>query len=448
MKKSLRIFLILICFFVCTSCQKNNQVKYIFLFIGDGMSYNQIELTEIYQNALLKNDFNNQSKLSFTDFPTVGIKKSYNKDNYTPDSASSASVLSSGHLVRSGALNKDADTMEEYQPITYLLQKQRDMKIGIVTNVALNHATPAAFYANNVSRDNYHQIAKDLIKSDFDFFAGARFLTDSNFTNEQMYKLAKEAKYQVITDNMETGHVKNKLIIVNKEGFPYGIDKEGEPKLADYVKMGINNLDQKNGFFMVVESGKIDYAGHNNDAKGVISEVNELNDSVLIALDFYEKNPESTLIIVTGDHETGGLVLGGNYGNDYNYLLNQKYSKDFLTTYINNVIANRYSFEELLVFLSDNYGLSVDDYNKIIIDNATLKEFKSLYDDMMGTKNSDKIVDKVIYVINQSSDIVWTTNNHTASSVPVYVKGDKGLFSGVYDSVGFNQRLKQILKIK
>lgn len=416
--------------------KKQNSPKYIFLFIGDGMSSAQAELTEIYQNSILGNKTDKQKKLTFTEFPTIGIRKNYSGTNYIPDSAASATALSSGILTYNGSINVDMNG-NEVKSITYNLH-EKGKKIGIITTMSLNHATPAAFYANAGSRLNYDKIAYDLVDSNFEYFAGGNIY---GISSEEIQNYAMDNGYTIINDITSLNNIskENKNIVIspitNSEGFlPVAIDNKTDFNLTNYVTKGIEVLDNKNGFFMMIESGLIDIAGHNNDARSVISEVQELNSAVEVALNFAKEHPKETLIIVTGDHETGGLTLGTEnnvHTLELQNLQSQKYSYEKLLEYSNQIINGDISYEEMLNYLKVNYGIS----------NIDLKEVynKTINGDTQTLKST------VLSIINENAGIHYSTTYHTGDRIPVYAYGiGSEYFSGIYDSAKFNQKLRDL----
>ncbi|MCM1508694.1 MAG: alkaline phosphatase, partial [Ruminococcus flavefaciens] len=163
--------------------QESNVPKYIFMFIGDGMSYPQIQSTNYYLNAL-KNGTSmgskdsgttltkNSDSLSFLSFPVAGSAQTYDSTSFCPDSASTATSLSTGNKTYSGTINMDETGTVSYETISEKLHKQLGYKVGIVSTVNLNHATPAAYYCHQTSRSNYYEIGLELIDSGFEYFAG------------------------------------------------------------------------------------------------------------------------------------------------------------------------------------------------------------------------------------------------------------------------------------
>ena len=318
--------------------------KYVFLFIGDGMSYPQIQLTNYFLNASQnmnkgtatvkdeeKTILDSKNQLVMMDFPVAGSAQTYDSTSFAPDSASTATSIATGNKTWSGSINVSEDFQEKYETIAEKLKEQQNYKIGVVSSVNLNHATPAAFYAHQESRNNYYEIGLELIDSGFDYFAGGglKKTTGSEGDKEDLYVLAEKAGYNVIKTQAEAEKLTSedgKAIIIDEhladsDAMAYEIDRqEGEWALADYVEKGIEVLDNDNGFFMMVEGGKIDWACHANDAASTITDTVALDNAVEKAVEFYNEHPDETLIIVTGDHETGGLTIGFA-GTDYDTFL-------------------------------------------------------------------------------------------------------------------------------
>ena len=130
---------------------QDNAPKYVFLFIGDGMSYPQIQTTNYYLSAAADDGdeiLTSQSNLNMMQFPVAGSAQTYDSTSFAPDSASTATSIATGHKTWSGSINVSEDFTEEYETIAEKLKKQKDYKIGIISSVNINHATPAAFYAH------------------------------------------------------------------------------------------------------------------------------------------------------------------------------------------------------------------------------------------------------------------------------------------------------------
>ena len=367
------------------TASKTAAPKYVFLFIGDGMSYPQIELTNYYVSASSQDGttvtvdgeekavLKSKNQLNMMDFETAGSAQTYDSTSFAPDSASTATSIATGHKTWSGSINVSEDFTEEYETIAEKLKKQKDYKIGIISSVNINHATPAAFYAHQASRNNYYEIGQELIDSNFDYFAGGALKkeTGAEEDKESLYTLAEKAGYKVIKTQEEAEALTagdGKAIVIDEHladdnAMSYELDREeGEWALADYVDKGIEVLDNDNGFFMMVEGGKIDWACHANDAASTITDTIALDNAVGRAVEFYNEHPDETLILVTGDHETGGLTIG-YAGTDYDTFLtnleNQKISyAKFDSDYVSTYKENKTSFEDVMKDVTELFGLT------------------------------------------------------------------------------------------
>ena len=294
--------------------------KYIFLFIGDGMGTAQIQSARFYKGTTENNGAITEGELSFTSFPEVGSVTTYDSTSFCPDSASTATSIATGNKTESGVINMCPWTRDvPYETIAEKLHKQKNYKVGVVSTVNIDHATPAAFYAHQNTRKNYYQIGVELANSGFEYFAGGEFQkVNGDGTGPNNHEVAAQAGYNVVTTQagaaaLTAGAGKTLIIAENLadgKAMNYAMDAaNGEWQLTDYVKKGIELLENKKGFFLMTESGKIDWACHANDAAASIHDVLEMSNAVQAAEEFYNAHPNETLILVTADHETGGLVL-------------------------------------------------------------------------------------------------------------------------------------------
>lgn len=165
--------------------------KYVFLFIGDGMSYPQIQSTSDFLGALNDADYwqaepslddnggatlDGPEYLNFMNFEAAGSAVTYDSNSFCPDSASTATSLSTGHKTYSGTINMDETGTTPYETIAEKVHDQLGMSVGIISSVNLNHATPAAFYAHQASRNDYYEIGLELVESGFEYFSGGGLL--------------------------------------------------------------------------------------------------------------------------------------------------------------------------------------------------------------------------------------------------------------------------------
>lgn len=473
---------------VSTATVSQAAPKYVFMFIGDGMSYPQFQAASDYLGAIAEEKQNDKilsggEYLSFMKFPVAGSANTFDSTSFAPDSASTATSLSTGHKTYSGVINMDETKKISYETITEKLKKQLGYKIGIISTVNLNHATPAAYYAHQASRNNYYEIGQELVTSNFDYFAGGALLqpTGKNKDKTDLYKLAELNNYKVVKTQAEAAKLTSAsgkaLVIAEKladsDSMSYDNDrKDGEWALKDYVKKGIEVLDNDKGFFMMVEGGKIDWACHANDAASSIADTLALDSAVQEALTFYNKHPKETLILVTGDHETGGLSIGyagTNYDTYLTNLTNQKISfAKFDADYVAGYKKNKTSFETVLKDIKANFGLMVStdadaEKNKLLV--LTDYEYsllKAAYDKSMAqSKEKATQAESVLYgsyepltvtithILNNKSGIAFTSYSHTGLPVAVFAQGSgQDLFGGYYDNTQVYTKLASLLKVK
>ena len=283
--------------------------KYIFYFIGDGFGFGTLTHSEIA--AKEKGD-----TLCFSQFPVTGFVTTHSADKLVTCSSAAATALACGEKTNNNMLNVAPDSERALTPISTILHKE-GYRVGIATSVSIDHATPAGFYANAASRKSYYDIAKQIPTSGFEFFAGAGFLDPAPKDETPLIMLLKENNYVVSTSISQCSGSKSlKNILIQPEGkdvkqLPYSIRKDkSDFTLAQITKLGIEKLwAQQKPFFFMVEGGLIDWASHDNLAKELYGEVKEFSEAIEVALAFYKQHPKETLIVVTADHETGGVLI-------------------------------------------------------------------------------------------------------------------------------------------
>lgn len=461
--------------------------KYIFMFIGDGMSYPQIQATADYYSAL--NDTNNNGildntkVLNFMKFPVAGSAVTYDSTSFCPDSASTATSLSTGHKTYSGTINMDETFTTKYETITEKLKEQYGYKVGVISTVNLNHATPAAYYAHQASRKNYYEIGLEMVESDFDYFAGGALLkpTGADGDKKDIYQVAEDAGYKVVKTQAEAEKLTaedGKAIVIaetlaDSDSMSYHKDRKADEwTLADYVDKGIEVLDNDTGFFMMVEGGKIDWACHANDAGSTISDTAALSFAVAEAVEFYNEHPDETLILVTGDHETGGLTIGYAGTNYDTYLANLKNQKISYAKYDSDYVAkykeNGTSFEAVLKDVQRLFGLvapenATDKTNaNLVLTDWEMEKLKAAYDKTMNG-GEEELTDEeyilygtyeplsvtITHILNNKSGINFSSYSHTGLPVAVFAKGaGQELFGGYYDNTDIYDKLALLTNVQ
>ncbi len=459
MKRLAVLLLVCILALSCLSCQKQSaeeNLKYIFMFIGDGMSFNAVQLARDVKGV----EKNRPEELSFTDFDSAGIFTNYDKTSFIPDSASSGTAMATGVKVPTGSVSM-TESGRELDSIATILKNKLGMKIGIITTANINHATPSVFYAHSNSRYSYREVGESLAESDFDFFAGGEFLDDGG-DGESLVSIAEKGGYTVLDTEEEIKSIdkSNKNLIISPDCdstgmIGFNIDRPDDSlSLSDYLETAIKALDNENGFFIMCEGGRIDSALHANDAKTAVEEINELSDAVQAALDFYKKHPDETLIIVTGDHETGGLSLGytgTGYSLSLKELNEQKISYLAFEAYVKKYIAEGTPFEDILLDTEKLFGLDgLSDYEYQQLENAwkaTLSESQSASEEnYIKYSSRTPLTVEATRLVAHRAGIAFSTFVHTAAPMPLWAKGvGEESFAGTYDNTDVYNKLYALL---
>ncbi|MDR0563150.1 MAG: alkaline phosphatase [Spirochaetaceae bacterium] len=502
------------------------KAKYIFVFIGDGTSITQRTAAELY----LANKNNPQDlkiavdrasgkfpagngvtdftpsiqRMLMSGFPGQGFSSTYSSNSLITDSSSSATAIATGNKTRDGVVGMDPTATIPYTSMAKMA-KAKGMKVGIVTTVSLDHATPASFYASSPSRNNYYAIASQIPSTNFDYFAGGGFLAKGTKENQtkDIADVLKEGGYQVYNTRADFDKLKSgdsKVVVSNPRldwqyALPYSIDMTPDDiTFAQFVSKGIEVLDNPNGFFMMAECGKVDWSCHANDAVASILDVLTLDEGVKAAYDFYQKHPTETLIVVTGDHETGGMTLGfagTHYDTFLSRLHAQKISYD---AFDNTVLFDFFEknpnavFDDILPIVEQYFGLKrytkaeMDDMNAaakngdaesfaklgLALQDYEIADLQSAFNvqpkDPNPTKRQQQLAElrqdpafdiaygsyspftlALTHTLNQKAGISWTSFSHTGLPTPVSVIGvGADLFNGYYDNTDIFKKVVRI----
>ena len=296
--------------------------------------------------------------------------------------------------------------------------------------------------------------------------------------------MAAQAGYRVVTSQAEAAalpaNAGKTLIIAQNladgKSMNYAMDAApGEWQLTDYVKKGIELLDNGKGFFLMTESGKIDWACHANDAAASIHDVLEMSNAVQAAVDFYNRHPNETLILVTADHETGGLAIGyktTNYDTFLQNLTRQKMSyAKFDAEYVSRYVAEKTPFETAMADVKANFGLTLPNdpdaanAGKLLLTDYEAQQLRDAYQRTLevGASSQGKMsqLDYELYgtyipfsmaichAINHKSGLDHTTYAHTGAPVNLYAMGvGAEQFQGVYDNTEIYHKLAELTKVQ
>ena len=445
------------------------QARYVFMFIGDGMGPHQVLSTEMYL-AELEGKIG-RKPLLMTTFPYSGQVATFSASSGITDSAASGTCLATGKKTNNGVIGLAHDSTPVYSVASQL--KEQGWGVGIMTSVTIDHATPSAHYAHTPSRNDYYIIGTQLTESNFDFFGGSGFSRPQDKNNPSapnLYDLAEQKGYTLAGGyaDAKTKIGSEKLLVVPEErlqdrsryagALPYAIDREDKDlKLSQLVELSIAQLSTYDRFFMMAEGGKIDYASHANDGATVLHEVIDFDQAIHVAYRFYEQHPDETLIVVTADHETGGMALGNSdYVLNLKILANQQCSLDKLSDQLSDLHkaeGKNLQWEQVKQLIAANTGL----YTLVEItadEDANLQDaFSNMmsHQDVVKTlyKDLNALAAKALAILNKKSRLGWTSGGHTASAVPVFAIGvGAERFTGWHDNSEIAPLIYQVTQSK
>ena len=440
--------------------------NYIFFFIGDGMGTAQVTNAQLYNARVL----GNSTPLLSTTFPVASMATTHSASSDVTDSAAAGTALSTGHKTVNGMLGVTPDSVA----VTSVAKKLFDAGygVGIVTSVAIDDATPGAFYAHVPSRSQYYDIGRQLAECGYQFAAGAslRGAFDKQGNPTDLMKYFDEANVSVSygLDSIDT--TAQRLLVLspfhkekqNEIGFT--IDSiAGALTLPALTRAGLDQLKRTSPdrFFMMVEGGNIDHAGHGNDGGTILREVINFNQALQEAYDFYLAHPDETLIVVTADHETGGMSVGcreTGYSVRLENAAGQKISKEEFSNLCRAMLRSRriYTWDDMQEILRDELGFGVN----LKLTPEETERLHTMFDEVFEKRASgldqktlyatfDGFTNEVFNILNAKSGMGWTTGGHSGMPVPVYAVGvDSQLFSPLNDNTDIPAKILSIAGIE
>lgn len=276
--------------------------KNIILLIGDGMG-----VAQVYAGITA-----NGGKLNLMQMPHTGFNITTSSNNYITDSGAGGTAIASGTKTYNGAIGVNADTV----PVKSILEiaESNGLKTGLVSTSSITHATPASFIAHQKDRGYYENIAADFLDTDIDLFiGGGRIHFEKRKDGRNLSHELRTKGYQVEEKLKKIKDVSKPFVVFTSIGHNEKYSERGDilPKSVDLALESLSLSDK--GFFLMVEGSQIDWGGHQNDTEFVVNEVLDFDRAIGQALAFAAKD-KNTLVIVTADHETGGMLLkGGDY---------------------------------------------------------------------------------------------------------------------------------------
>ncbi|MCP3968460.1 MAG: alkaline phosphatase [Lentisphaerae bacterium] len=447
---------------------KGKPVKYVFLFIGDGMALPQrMAAAQFAGRDLLINQFKVQ-----------GITRTRASNRFITDSAAAATAIANG--VKTDVSYIGVDSAGRPLESVALLAKKAGRRVGIVTSVSIDHATPAGFYAHVPNRREYYRIGWELAHSNIDYFGGGGFVDpdgkEIKNPKGNLYKLAAQNGFKLVETRKALEALKpgeGKVFAYNhsltkEAALPYSIDKKkADISLAEFTKEGINLLKNPKGFFMMVEGGKIDWACHANDGVAAIRDTIAFDNAVRVAYKFAQKHPEETLIVVTGDHETGGMSLGfagTHYDTFFDLLQNQKISfKNFADKILQQYRKDHpdmKSYDAFKPVITKYFGLKFKGdpkLDRMVLTAAQQKGLKDAYERALKDKTGATLLDgkhdpvavEITHILNNKAGMAWTSYSHTGVPVLTTAYGvGASVFSGSYENTDIAKKVMSLMGVK
>lgn len=477
--------------------------KYVFLFVGDGMASAQIHAAEAFLASQSKGDQGAgkaPARLAMRKLPVLGTCTTYARNRFITDSAAAATALACGRKTDVGVVSMAPDRQTAY-PTLAELAHGTGRSVGIVSSVSIDHATPACFYAHMPSRNSYHEISLQLARSPFEFFGGGGMKgqvsgrTDAHqVARRNGLTLADSpealagvpAGGRVLAWNASLGKNSSMHYELDRRWLTTHGRNEAERNqvtLAGFTRQAIRVCqDDSEGFFLMIEGGKIDWACHANDAMAAIMDTIAFDQALAEALAFQARHPQETLIVVTGDHECGGLALGfagTAYTSAFEVLGSQKVSHevfrrrilaDYLADYDKAHPGRRSDWdadawnmdERIKSLVAGAFGLHYDKLRT-----SERRKLEQAYDHTMSLAIAsdrdererqyllygravadgawdgyDPLTVTCTHVLNHRAGVAWTTYSHTGIPVPIFAAGPGAeAFGGYCDNTAIAHRL-------
>ena len=427
---------------------QTDSVKNVILLIPDGQSVGGTTLARWY----------NGGKPLAVDEMACGLVRTYSSDAAIADSAPSGTAMATGFKSHTGFVGvlPDVNTMpgmnplakgDERKPIASVLEAAQlaGKSTGIIATSEIMHATPADFTAHDPSRKNYDNLSEQQVYQDIDVVLGSGekyFTKEVRGDGEDLVSEIKNLGYDYVTSIEEMNSSDSEKIwgMFAPVDMAYDFDRvpSKEPSLAEMTSKAISTLSKnENGFFLLVEGSKVDWAAHANDPIGVISDTLAFDDAVKVALDFAKKDGNTVVISVT-DHGNGGITIG-NTATDSNY------DKLHIDEYIEPLKKATLTGEGVEKLLNDDRSNIVEVMSKYYgVDDLTEEEIKAIKDTEAGSLNYT-----VGPIISKRANIGWTTTGHTGEDVPLYIYAPSNCekLSGVVENTDIAKYMSRVMGI-
>ncbi|MEH7121619.1 alkaline phosphatase [Bacillus sp. JJ1773] len=363
---------------------------------------------------------------SILDSMLVGMHRTYSANTEVTDSAAAGTAMATGVKTNNGMISTTPDGKE----LKTILQaaEEAGKASGLVATSTITHATPAVFASHVASRANEADIAPQLLENGVDVLLGG----GKKYFPESLLNEAKARGYQFASNKEELANVKksDKLIgLFAEDGMAPELDRDesDEPSLAEMTESALDALKQdKDGFFLMVEGSQIDWAGHDNDAAWAMKDSEAFEMAVAKAVDFAKKDG-NTLVVVAGDHDTGGMSVGGYGKGDakLEVLRQVTATGDFMESKLN---ADRSNVKEI-----------IKQYTNLDLTDAEAERIKA-------AKSPSMTINQIV---SERAIVGWSSTGHTGTDVPLYAFGPgSDLFRGLHENTDLPVLMGEAMKIK
>jgi alkaline phosphatase len=434
--------------------------KYVFLFLSDGAGMAHLEIARQYRRHIHSEGFVIVDKIIKEGH--VGVMTTHAADALSTDSAAAATALAGGCKAKVGALGVCADGTPALTATE--LARKRGMRLGLVTNGTIYDASPAAFFCHVANRRDHAAIVKRYMELEPHVLLGGgkdQFLPKSQpgsrrADDNDVIAAFKEKGYRHVANKQDLDRAAGGKLLglfsLRDMNFELDRDKSTEPSILDMTRAAIHSLhdSHREGFFAFIESESIDTASHLSDIASVIHDYREFDRAVELAYEFYRKYPRDTLILVTSDHETGGL--------GFTLALKDLSS----VTDDSQVVGTDADFKKL-----QSIGISLQKASRILgrkptpeaVDKLMREHFRGF---TLAPEFKDAIVkrqplSRTLFIdptaqalgamIANNTQIYWLTSTHTNQPVLVAALGvGAERFTGYYDNTDFGVKLKSLFE--
>ncbi|MER2029934.1 MAG: alkaline phosphatase [Solibacillus sp.] len=425
--------------------QAKKEPTNVIMLVMDGSSNNAVSLARWYKGESLAMD----------KILTGGVT-TYSAESAITDSAPAGTALATGHKSNSGFVGVlpsvidmpgvEGNEDDAFTPVAGVLEgaKQLGKSTGIVSTSEIQHATPASFSSHVTSRSNYDDIGEQQVYQNMDVILGGGYdylKSENRKDGENLVSVIEEKGYDLITTRDELLTTKSDKIYGSFAGssLAYELDRmktnPNEPSLAEMTSKAIDTLNKdKDGFFLMIEGSKIDWAAHANDPIGMVTDILSFDDAVNEALKFAKKD-KNTMVIAVTDHGNSGITIG-------NENTSSTYDKINISNYINPLKKATMTVEGALSNLKPDRSNLVEVAKLYGLDNLTAEETA-----VLNATETKKLAGTLVNLLSKRADLGYTTGGHTGDDVFLYSYGPKRI-SGLVDNTDLAKEMANFMGIK